>query len=322
MLDKPMLDKPPIRKKNSVKETVQVSVILATHNQADNLKRFLEAMTDLPSEPEWELIIVNCSSTDDTGRLLTEQLQKADFQLNVITSGLPSLSHARNMALKYAKGSLIVFADDNVIPDAFWLQKFYETSQQYPKAQIFGGRVFLDTAQLPKWLTQSPGLRKLLTKEHDLGNKYTAYKWNEYPSGACVALRRTALKSERVDKHELTPWPTLLGPGTRNPIGEDLAFLTLLSEPEAKTRVYVPDATVTKKLDHTVLIRPFKAAYGYGKVRGQLNAIFKIDAAQSKATSPLNDSTGLLGWRCRLHQAVGMKIGKLTFRNRHQLWPL
>lgn len=314
-----MLENSPIRKKNSVKETVQVSIILATQNQADNLKRFLEAMTDLPSEPEWEVIIVNCSSTDDTGRLLTEQLQKADFQLNVITSGLPSLSHARNMALKYAKGDIIIFTDDNIIPDAFWVQKFYEASQQYPKAQIFGGRVFLNTAQLPKWLTQSPSLRQLLTKEHDLGNKYRAYKWNEYPSGACVALRRNLLKSEGTNKLELTPWPALLGPGTANPVGEDLAFLTAISEPEAKTRVYVPDATVTKKVNADTLPSPFKMAYRYGKVRGQLNAIFKI---KTPADAPPQTILNGVGFSTRLAYILGIKIGKLTYRNRHQLWPL
>ena len=47
--------------------TPTISVIVATRNRRAELARFLEVCVDCPTEPDWELIVVDNGNCDGTG---------------------------------------------------------------------------------------------------------------------------------------------------------------------------------------------------------------------------------------------------------------
>jgi glucosyl-dolichyl phosphate glucuronosyltransferase len=56
-------------------------------------------------------------------------------------------NRALNRALPEARGDLLVFTDDDVIPDPDWLVALTQGAARWPQAAVFGGRI------LPRWPT-------------------------------------------------------------------------------------------------------------------------------------------------------------------------
>ena len=91
------------------------SVIICTRNGADRLKGCLDACLALDF-PDFEIIVVNDGSTDDTEKLLESTEGIRAFHLD--PSGL---SAARNYGAKMSKGEILAFTDDDCRPDVHWL---------------------------------------------------------------------------------------------------------------------------------------------------------------------------------------------------------
>ena len=99
--------------------TPTISVIVATRNRRAALEQFLNHIRRLPSTPGWELIIVDNGSSDDTSTLLASAGDA--LPLLAIEEPRQGKSRALNKALSYARGDLILFADDDIVPDQWWL---------------------------------------------------------------------------------------------------------------------------------------------------------------------------------------------------------
>jgi len=99
-----------------------VSVIIPCYNQA----RFLPdavASVRVQSYPQWECIIVNDGSTDDTSGV-ARMLASSDPRIQVIEQSNKGLSGARNAGLRIARGHYIQFldADDLIEPNKLQAQ--------------------------------------------------------------------------------------------------------------------------------------------------------------------------------------------------------
>lgn len=91
------------------------SVIICTRNGADRLKDCLGACLAL-DYPDFEIIVVNDGSTDDTEKLLESAEGIRAFHLDPC-----GLSAARNYGAKMSKGEILAFTDDDCRPDVHWL---------------------------------------------------------------------------------------------------------------------------------------------------------------------------------------------------------
>ena len=114
----------PEKKRKSKKP---VSVIVCAKNEVDNLKRFLPNLLE-QDYPDFEVIVVNDSSTDDTEMLLSEFSSKYE-QLRFTT--IPSnekFLHGKKLAvtigIKAAKHDIVLLTDADCYPASDqWLQK-------------------------------------------------------------------------------------------------------------------------------------------------------------------------------------------------------
>src|SRR4051794_15473312 len=90
----------------------KISVVLPTHNRSKLLPRAIASVM-AQDEPDFELIVVDDCSTDDTGQYLATL---ADPRLHVIRTprnGGPSC--ARNLGLARASADVVALLDDDDI---------------------------------------------------------------------------------------------------------------------------------------------------------------------------------------------------------------
>ncbi len=101
---------------------LKVSVIIPTYNHAQYL---LEAVTSVQSQSysNWEAIIVDDGSTDETAVLVAEL---TDSRIQTVYQKNQGLSSARNTGIRYASGELIALLD----ADDRWQPAFLERMVQ------------------------------------------------------------------------------------------------------------------------------------------------------------------------------------------------
>ena len=213
-----------------------ISIIVATRNRALALARFLEAAERLPPVPQWELVIADNGSTDGTASLIEGGAKK--LPVVSIYAAHRGKSRALNAAMAVARGELLVFADDDIVPAPNWLSALYEASIAHPEVNVFGGKILVKHDAVPRWIVDSYNLHTLLLSKQDLGDRPRLFSFDDYPIGPNLAVRRFKLEERRAS------WPVGLGPGTKIPVGDERAFLMQLSLPGDTDRLYVPASVV------------------------------------------------------------------------------
>jgi len=103
----------------TIRPPVRVTVCIATYNRCELLKNAINSVL-AQSEQNFQLIIVNDNSTDQTDSII-DHFAKKDLRIKCIThetnNGLPS---ARNSAINIASGHYFSFLDD----DDIWHKDF------------------------------------------------------------------------------------------------------------------------------------------------------------------------------------------------------
>ncbi len=135
---------------------MNITIAICTWNRAKLLRQTLEQMTKLrhPESISWELLVVNNNSTDNTEEVVNEFGGR--LPVRHIFEPKQGLSHARNRAISEAKGDYIIWTDDDVLVDEYWLIEYVKGFNKYPDAAFFGGPIgpWFETRP-PKWIQQN-----------------------------------------------------------------------------------------------------------------------------------------------------------------------
>lgn len=129
-----------------------ISIIIATYNGADTIVRTLEAISRLtPPQDGYEVIVVDNASTDDTAALVAGFEHR--LPLTALHEARRGKAHALNTGIHAARGNILVFTDDDVIPDPDWLCAYQSAIEAHPEQRFFIGQVRHDwAAPPPRWL--------------------------------------------------------------------------------------------------------------------------------------------------------------------------
>lgn len=147
-----------------------ISVVFSSFNGEKTLPTMMEALCTLKIPDEGlQIIAVDNASTDST-RLILDSY-KNRLPIIIINEGKKGKNNALNKAIDYVEGDLVVFTDDDVVPDKYWLIYLKACADKNPSFNIFGGRI------LPRWPFSPP---EWLLDGLPLGMLYaiTDPKWN------------------------------------------------------------------------------------------------------------------------------------------------
>jgi glycosyltransferase involved in cell wall biosynthesis len=103
----------------------RISVVVCCYNGANTIRNCLESLQKL-DYPNYDVIVVNDGSTDETETIIREY----NFQLISIEN--QGLSNARNVGLEAATGEIVAYIDADAFADEHWLKyiaaKFHLTN--------------------------------------------------------------------------------------------------------------------------------------------------------------------------------------------------
>lgn len=117
--------------------TPAVSIIIPVYNVGKYLCQCLDSVL-AQTFTDWECILVNDGSSDDSGAICDEYSRK-DPRLRVIHQPNRGVSAARNKALKEAKGEWVAYvdSDDSITPN--YLQTFIDIQKEHDADMVITG---------------------------------------------------------------------------------------------------------------------------------------------------------------------------------------
>jgi len=170
-----------------------ITILFATHNGEKTLPLTLKAFCNLTiPEIEWEIIVVDNASTDNTANIIKSYIDK--LPICYLYEDKKGKNNALNSGVSLAKGNLIVFTDDDVIPEQEWLVKLASCANLHADYTIFGGVIKPNWPRQPdKWILDHVplGVTYAITNEDLIeGEVHPGLVW-----GVNMAIRRDVFEA-------------------------------------------------------------------------------------------------------------------------------
>ncbi len=118
------------------------SVIVCTRNRAEALDTALTAILRLTYAGNWELVVIDNGSTDNTPDVIRRHQAGSGIPFRTVREDEPGLARARNAGVVASRGRWLAFTDDDCYPDPQWLTIAGEVANR-PAVGIIGGRILL-----------------------------------------------------------------------------------------------------------------------------------------------------------------------------------
>jgi glycosyltransferase involved in cell wall biosynthesis len=221
-----------------------VTVLVCTFNRAADLAATLDSLEGLEVDAPltWEVIVVDNNSADDTHDVVVRHALEFPTTLKYVFEPMQGKSHALNTGLRFARGRLIAFTDDDVRVPARWLMNSIaplldDATFAYsggPVRPLWGGRK-------PAWLDERGRMGGTLAVT-DHGNEPFIFEdRRKIPLGVNMTIRRELI--ERVGGFHPD-----LGRTGHSLLGQEQADFFYRSRRAGVVGLYLPDAV----LDHAV----------------------------------------------------------------------
>ena len=215
---------------------MKVSIIFATFNRNDLLVQTLQGLVNMDTAGlDWEVILADNAGNEETASI--SKSFSSSLPLKYIIEKAPGKNNALNTALEHASGDLLVFTDDDVIPDSTWVKALVDATDRWTTADLFGGRIL---PKFPDGMAAPP-----IDDPVFLRLAYVIADWDlpegEHPAGKIWGPNMMVRR--RVFDRGLRFNPDIGPTGTSYVMGSETEFL-LRAGGAGHTAVYVPSAMV------------------------------------------------------------------------------
>ena len=183
-----------------VAEELLISVVMPTRDRRELLAEAI-ASVQAQTYAQWELLVVDDGSTDDTADFLAGIPEPRVRTLR--TDGV-GVCGARNLGLDAARGDLIAYLDDDNRFDPQWLKAVALTINARPETSVcYGARVFDDEGRVTEGVSSGmPGIQFV-------GWDPEAIRDHNFLDMNVLAHRRSAVRFDEALSH-LGDWDLLL----------------------------------------------------------------------------------------------------------------
>jgi glycosyltransferase involved in cell wall biosynthesis len=123
---------------------LKATIQLCTYNRAALLERVLDACFE-QTVSDYEVVLVNDGSTDDTPAVIARAQARAGCPFLVVNQPNSGLAKGRNAGIARASGERIIFIDDDVLPLPNFVQEHVRSHDAHPLAIVRGGAINVES---------------------------------------------------------------------------------------------------------------------------------------------------------------------------------
>ncbi|RJP68111.1 MAG: glycosyltransferase [Ignavibacteriales bacterium] len=106
--------------------SIPISIIIPTHNRIGSLLKILKALSEQNfNQNDFEVIIVADNCIDDTVNLISKTTNQFLFRIEAFNVQFGNSAAARNAGADKARGSHLIFLDDDIIPFHDFIHQHY-----------------------------------------------------------------------------------------------------------------------------------------------------------------------------------------------------
>lgn len=213
-------------------EVISVSVVVATRDRHELLRRCLHSLRESRSPPA-EIIVVDSASREPSYSMAVA----SEFGASVVLTDVPGAGHARNLGARVASSRVIAFTDDDAWVDPGWVGEIAAGFHD-DRVDAVVGPVWFDDANIQKVMELGryfdPGSdREIFSRK--CPDWFDRLAFGGIGLGANLAVRRSRF-------HGRALFRTCLGAGA--PIGGDENYFLFNLVAEGGMVVNLPDAKV------------------------------------------------------------------------------
>jgi len=237
---------------------MSISVILCTYNRCSTLASALNsvAASVLPASINWEVLVVDNNSTDQTLDVVEEFCRKYPGRFRYLLESEQGVSHARNAGIRESRGDVLAFMDDDVTVDQEWLWNLTASLFSDEWAGVGGRIIPIWASSPPTWLPVDGPYSLGPFVAFDRGAQ--ASQLNEPPFGANMAFRREVFE-------KYGGFRTDLGRSADNLLSnEDTEFGHRLLAGGERLR-YEPSAVMRHPVTQNRIQKSYLLAWWFGK---------------------------------------------------------
>ncbi len=219
------------------------------------------AASVLPESTEWEILIVDNNSRDDTSEVARQFVRQHPAHFRYLFEAQPGKSHALNSGIREARGDVIAFMDDDVTVEPDWLRNLVAPFAQREWAGA-GGRILPSwECSPPRWLPREGRYALAPFALFDLGQD--PHELDEPPFGTNMAFRKEMFFKYGGFRTDIGPQP---GSQIRN---EDTEFGKRIMN--AGERLwYVPTAVVHHPVTAERVQKKYLLDWWFDKARADI----------------------------------------------------
>jgi glycosyltransferase involved in cell wall biosynthesis len=172
---------------------MKFSVVIPTYNRSEELGETLRSLASITSPGDWEVIVVDNNSTDDTPAVVEAIAGAFPAPLRLLHEPEQGRSAALNAGVTRAVGEIIAIADDDYRFDKNWLVAVDEGFQNLDCAYVGGKTLPRWPTTVPAWVTASSGRQRAVLGVADYGPDIMEF--GSSPAlGGNTAVRRDTLE--------------------------------------------------------------------------------------------------------------------------------
>jgi glucosyl-dolichyl phosphate glucuronosyltransferase len=222
---------------------MDVTVLICTRNRGESLRATLESALrpETLSSQNWELIVVDNNSSDNTARVCREFQNRYPSHFKYIFEAKTGKSNALNAGIAAAHGDVIAMTDDDAILATDYIQSVQDVFAR-PAVGAAQGRVLLDyEGGRPPWMDDE---MDYVMARRDYGDK--EFEWNKDIAGVNMVVRAEVFRKIGGFLPELGPGATGLSEDSELTWRIYKAGFSAIYAPQIVVRHTLPRERLTK----------------------------------------------------------------------------
>ena len=250
---------------------MKFSVLIPTYNRSAELRKTLQSLSEQSGNVNWEVIVVDNNSTDDTAEVVAELTKTFPVELRYLFEGEQGKPAALNAGIAIVHGDVIAFTDDDHRFERDWLEQAARGLERFGCDYVGGKILPLFEGPHPRWLTTSSSRHRSVIGMADYGSE--AHEFADRPAmGGNLVVRREAFARVGL-------WDNRLGRRGKTLLGQEQREWCMRARACGLRGYYIPEMVVYHIVPAERLRKKYfrRWFYWHGISRAILHENFGLD---------------------------------------------